>query len=375
MLRPGKPSLALLLVPALSLSLSAQAQQVHDSEKQSFQVTILADGLENPWSLAFLPDGRMLVTERAGRLNLLDADGGGKTVVQGTPAVASVNQGGLLDVVLHPDYADNGWIYLSYSKPGSDGHATALARGRLDGERLVDVETLFTASPGLSGGRHFGSRIAFDNNGYLFLSSGDRGDRDRAQDLGNYQGTILRLTDTGEVPADNPFVGHDHALPEIYSWGHRNPQGMILHPDSQEIWINEHGPRGGDELNIVRAGVNYGWPEVTHGREYHGPSIGPSEREGMEPPLHHWTPSIAPSGMAYYDGDAFPQWRGNLFVGALAHTHLARLEMDGEQVVHEEKLLDNAGWRIRDVRQGPDDYIYVLVDSNRAPLLRISPAD
>ncbi|MEX0730653.1 MAG: PQQ-dependent sugar dehydrogenase [Aquisalimonadaceae bacterium] len=360
----------------LSAALAGVATaQIHDSENHRFRVDILTDDLAHPWGLAFLPDGRMLITERPGRLQLFDPESGDRTSVEGTPEVAAVSQGGLLDVVLHPNHADNGWIYLSYSAPGDGGNATTVGRGRLRSDRLTDFEVLFTAAPRLGGGRHFGSRLVFDNDGYLYISSGDRGERDRAQTLDNHQGKILRLTDEGRVPPDNPLVGDDDALPEIYSWGHRNPQGMILHPETGKIWVHEHGPRGGDEINIVRAGSNYGWPKVTHGREYHGPEIGPDGMQGMESPIHHWTPSIAPSGMAYYDGDAFPEWRGNVFVGALALTHLARLELDGKAVTHEERLLDDAGWRIRDVRRGPDGYLYVLVDARRAPLLRLSPAD
>lgn len=362
---------ALLLISTFSC---VAQERVHDSEEHRFKVTILFDDLTHPWGLAFLPDGRMLVTERPGQLNLLDPADVSRTVIAGTPEVATVGQGGLLDVVLHPDFEQNGWLYLSYSAPGEEGSVTSVGRGRLQGERLADFEVLFTASPQLDGGRHFGSRMVFDNDGYLYISSGDRGERDRAQDLGNHQGTILRLTDDGRIPPDNPFVNRDGALPEIYTWGHRNPQGMILHPETGDVWIHEHGPRGGDEINIIHAGKNYGWPEATYGREYYGPGIGPGEMGGMEPPVHHWTPSIAPSGMTYYDGDAFPAWRGNLFVGALAQTHLARLELSGQAVVHEERLLDEAGWRIRDVRQGPDGYLYVLVDARQAPLLQLSPA-
>ncbi len=362
------------LVAALATGPSLAAAQVVESEEHRFRVQVVAEGFDHPWSVAFLPDGGMLVTERDGRLNRLDADGGSRAVIEGTPEVAATNQGGLLDVVLHPDFADNSWVYLSYARPGDGGNATAVVRARLDGDRLHDMQTLFVATPYTRGGRHFGSRLAFDRDGFLYISTGDRGERDRAQELDNHHGKIIRLTDDGQIPNDNPFLAEPGAQPGIYSYGLRNPQGMIRNPESGEIWINEHGPRGGDEINIIRAGLNYGWPRVTHGREYHGPEIGPDSMEGMEDPLHHWTPSIAPSGFAYYDGEAFPRWRGNLFVGALAGTHLARVVLEDGAVVHEERLLDDSGWRIRDVRQGPDDALYLLVDQRRAPLLRLTPA-
>ena len=366
-------SVALAAGAALAVHASMALGQVQEGEEHAFRVEVVAEGFSHPWGLAFIPGGGMLVTERSGRLNRLDADGGGRVEITGLPDVATGNQGGLLDVVLHPDFSDNQWVYLSYSKPGEGGAATAVGRGRLDGERLEDFEELFIATPYTGGGRHFGSRLAFDAEHYLYISTGDRGNRDSAQELDNHHGKIIRLTDDGQIPGDNPFLGQPDAMPGIYSYGLRNPQGMFLHPVTGEIWIHEHGPRGGDEINIIRAGLNYGWPKVTHGREYHGPEIGPDSMEGMEDPLHHWTPSIAPSGVAYYDGDAFPRWQGNLFVGALAQTHLARVVIEGEQVVHEERLLDDAGWRIRDVRQGPEGGIYLLVDQRRAPLVRLLP--
>ncbi|MCP1674042.1 glucose/arabinose dehydrogenase [Natronocella acetinitrilica] len=364
-----------LAIAALVAAAGIASAQTVDSEEHRFQVQVLAEGFSHPWGLAFLPDGRMLVTERGGRLNLLDANGNNRRTVEGTPSVATENQGGLLDVILHPDFEETPWVYLSYARPSSEGNATAVGRGLLDGEQLTDFEVLFVATPYTGGGRHFGSRMAFDEDGYLYISTGDRGQRDRSQELDNHYGKIIRLTDDGQIPDDNPFLDQRDAQPGIYSYGLRNPQGMIRHPETGEIWINEHGPRGGDEINIIGPGLNYGWPKVTHGREYHGPRIGPESMDGMEDPLHHWTPSIAPSGFAYYDADVFPAWQGNLFVGALAQTHLARLVVDNGEVVHEERLLDDAGWRIRDVRQGPDGALYLLVDQRRAPLVRLSPAD
>ncbi len=345
-----------------------------DSTRHGFNVEIVHEGLDRPWSLAFLPDGRMLITERPGRLLLLDADNEERTDIGGLPAVAAISQGGLLDVVLHPDFEENGWVYLSYAKSGAGGYTTAVGRGQLQGDRLTDFQELFVATPYVPGGRHFGSRLVFDGEGYLYISTGDRGQRDGAQALDSHHGKIVRLTDDGQIPGDNPFLDHGGAQPGIYSYGHRNPQGMILLPGTGEIWLNEHGPRGGDEVNRVQAGLNYGWPKVTHGREYHGPAIGPAEMDGMEPPLHHWTPSIAPSGMTYYHGDAFPEWQGAIFVGALAGRHLARLEFDGTRLVNEERLLGDRNWRIRDVRTGPDGYLYLLVDDGNAPLVRLTPA-
>lgn len=373
-----RPCLLPAATVALALALGVGcvvADERRDSEHHRFQVTVLTEELSHPWALAFLPGGDMLVTERGGRLVRLEEDGGGLTEIGGVPEVAVANQGGLLDIALHPAFSENRLVYLSYSASTNEGNATTIGRGRLQGDRLEDFQVLFQAEPATGGGRHFGSRLLFDHDGYLYVTSGDRGQRDLAQDPSNHYGTVLRLHDDGSVPDDNPLAGDGHGRPEIYTWGHRNPQGMILHPDTGEVWIHEHGPRGGDELNILRAGRNYGWPKVTHGREYHGPELGVTEMEGMEPAIHHWTPSIAPSGMAYYDGNAFPEWQGNLFVGALAMTHLARVELDGDKVVHEERLLNGDGWRVRDVRQGPDGNLYLLVDAGTAPLLRLSPAD
>lgn len=361
------------LLPALMSGVSLA--QTHDSERHRFTVDVLTDQLSHPWGLAFLPDGRMLITERQGRLQLFDPEDSTLTPIEGIPPVADAGQGGLLDVALHPDFRNNRWVYLSYSAPGDRGTTTAVGRGRLRGERLTDFQVLFSAAPQFDSQQHYGSRLVFDRDGYLYITVGDRRQRHLAQDPDTHTGSVIRLTDDGEVPDDNPFVGRPDARPEIFSIGHRNPQGMTLHPETGDIWVHEHGPRGGDEINILRAGGNYGWPETTYGREYHGPPIGPDSMPGMAPPIHHWTPSIAPSGMTYYTGDAFPQWRNNIFVGALALTHLARLELDGERVTREERLLDDAGWRIRDVRQGPDGYLYLLVDAGRAPLLRLSPVD
>lgn len=366
---------ALLTAVAVLGGVSACAGERNMTQSQaSLQVNTVTEGLEHPWGLAFLPDGDVLVTERPGRLSRVDTASGDRTPVRGVPAVAARGQGGLLDVALHPDFPDNHWVYLSYSEPGSGGSLTAVGRGRLRNDRLEAFEVIFRATPPADRAKHFGSRLVFDDQGYLFITAGERGARDNAQRLDSHHGKVIRLHDDGRVPADNPLIAERGAHPGIYSYGHRNPQGAIFHPPTGRVWVNEHGPQGGDEINILKPGANYGWPLTTYGEEYGGGYIGPGTMDGIEPPIHHWTPSIAPSGMLYYDGDAFPQWRGNVFVGALAHTHLARLVIDGEDVVAEEKLLQDRGWRIRAVAQGPKGDIYVLVDSGDAPLVRISPA-
>lgn len=370
------PRILLATALAAGIALPAQAvdeNTVHRSKHQAFQVETVAEGFSHPWALAFLPDGRMLVTEREGQLNLVEREGGKRTRIGGLPKITARGQGGLLDVAAHPRFAENNWVYLSYVAQGEGGFGTHVGRGRLDGTQLTDFEVLFRATPFTTTGQHFGSRLVFDGQGHLFISLGDRNERDTAQQLDNHNGSLIRLTEDGEIPNDNPFVGQDKALPAIYSYGHRNIQGMAQHPQTGQIWLHEHGPRGGDEINMPEPGKNYGWPVITYGKEYYGPSIGPAKKEGMEQPLHHWTPSIAPSGMAFYSGNAYPQWQGDLFVGALAQTHLARLRFDGTRVTEEERLLEKEGLRIRDVRQGPDGLLYLLVDTDKAPLLRLRP--
>jgi aldose sugar dehydrogenase len=348
---------------------------VIESQAHRFEAVVLAGDLENPWGLAFLPDGRMLVTERPGRLRVFEDGKGLSAPVSGVPEVAARGQGGLLDVVLHPDYAANGWIYMSHAVAHEGGARTAVSRARLDGGALRDLETVFVAKNPGSGGVHFGSRIAFGADGKLYVSVGERGNANQAQNPKNNNGTVLRLNDDGSVPSNNPFVGRDDALPSVFTYGHRNPQGMIRHPLRNEIWVHEHGPLGGDEINLLVGGANYGWPVVTFGRSYSGFPIGEgSAKAGMTPPLHHWTPSIAPSGMAFYDGDAFPRWRGNLFVGSLKFRYLARLVLDGTRVVSEERLIERDFGRVRDVRQGPDGLIYILTDEDDGQLIRLQPA-
>ncbi|WP_374690866.1 PQQ-dependent sugar dehydrogenase [Accumulibacter sp.] len=370
---PLLPALLLLFVAMSPLAASAE---VFASELQRFRLRIVSEGLEHPWGLAFLPDGRMLVSERPGRLRLIDASGRvDPEPVRGLPPIAAFGQGGLLDVALHPRYRDNGWIYLSYVGEGPGGYGTEVLRGRLQGKTLHAVQILFRMRPKSGGGQHFGSRLVFDRQGFLFITLGDRGEMQRAQRLDDHAGSVIRLHDDGRVPADNPFVGRAGALPEKFTLGNRNIQGAALHPDSGEMWAHEHGPQGGDEINLIRAGRNYGWPVITYGRNYgSGTPIGEgTARPGIEPPLHQWTPSIAPSGMAFYTGERFPHWRGNLFVGALRDQMLLRLQLDGPRVVHQEPLLKNAIGRIRDVRNGPDGFIYVLTDSARGVLARLEP--
>jgi glucose/arabinose dehydrogenase len=344
------------------------------SAQATFRVVEVVGGLEHPWAVAFLPGGDLLITERPGRLRIVRDGVLDPTPLDGVPEVYASGQGGLLDVVLDPDFASNRMIYLSYAAEGDDGAGTRVARARLGAAGLEDLEVIF-AGMTRNGGYHFGSRLGFDPDGFLFVTLGERGDDERAQALGDLAGKVVRLHPDGRVPADNPFVGRDDAAPEIFSYGHRNPQGLAVHPVTGRVWVEEHGPRGGDEINVVEAGVNYGWPVITYGRAYSGLAIGEgSAKEGMAQPLHYWVPSISPSGMAFYAGDAFPQWQGDLFVGALSGELLARLELDGEQVVEEERLLEGVLGRIRDVRLGPDGQLYLLTDESDGGLYRLEPA-
>jgi aldose sugar dehydrogenase len=347
------------------------------TEDYAVRLVTIVRGLEHPWGLAFLPDGRMLVTERPGRLRIVGADGKlDPNPVAGLPRVEEFGQGGLLDVALHPKFRENGLVYLSYAARGQGGVGTEVARGRLQGNQLVEVSTIFRAEPKSGGGRHFGSRLVFDRNGLLYITLGDRGEQDRAQKLDDHAGKIVRLTDDGRIPDDNPFRGKAAAKPEIYSLGNRNVQGAALHPQSGALWAQEHGPQGGDEVNIIRSGANYGWPVITYGVNYGiGTKIGEgTEKPGMAQPVWKWVPSIAPSGMAFYEGDKFPKWKGDLFVGALKDRLLVRLKLDGEKVVTEERMLRDALGRIRDVRAGPDGYLYLLTDSSDGALVRLEPA-
>lgn len=358
--------------------------EIHYAAGHNFRVVTVVDGLEVPWGMAFLPDGDMLVTERAGRLRIVRDGVLLPDAVPGVPEVFARGQGGLMDVVLHPDFASNRLVYLSYSKPIDDNSTTAVVRGRFENDRLNDVEEVFEADT--RGRGHYGSRIAFDADGYLFISVGERqvpsrGDLEAhpAQDLSNHHGVVVRLYDDGRVPDDNPFVGQEGALPEIWSYGHRNPQGLVIHPETGSIFVAEHGPQGGDEVNLIEPGNNYGWPVIGYGVNYgSGTAIHEgTRREGMEEPIHVWVPSIATSSMMIYTGDKFPRWHGNMFVTGLAGEQLARLIMEGDDIVQEETLLRGIG-RIRNVHQGPDGYIYVAIEDRRGgltPIVRLVPVD
>ena len=359
------------------------AERVSKTEHYTLRALSIVKGLYHPWSIAFLPGGRMIVTERRGTMRIVE---GGKLIdkpIEGLPLVAEHGQGGLMDVVLHPKYAENGWIYWTYNAGMPGEYGTELARGKLGGTRespmMTNVEVLFKMQPKSAAGLHFGSRIVFDRQGYLFITLGDRGDSpakgaaQRAQQLDDHAGKSIRLHDDGRVPADNPFVKTPGARPEIFTFGNRNMQGAALHPETGRVWAHEHGPQGGDEINILVAGSNYGWPVITYGANYgSGTKIGEgTSKEGMVSPLYYWVPSIAPSGMVFYTGNNFPKWKGNLFVGALAKTALVRLTLNGDKVVSEERLFDGKLGRIRDVRQGPDGNLYLLTDAVEGELIRI----
>jgi aldose sugar dehydrogenase len=349
------------------------------SEKTAFEVVEQVTGLEHPWSLACLPDGAMLVTERPGRLRRIGTDGRVSAPIAGLPKVFVDGQAGLLDVVVSPTFAEDRMVYLSFAEPSLRGNkaGTAVARGRLEGDALRDVEVIYRQEPKLSSGTHVGSRLVFDDAGHLFVTQGENRVAEAAQALDKLQGKLVRIWPDGRIPEDNPFVKRAGARPEIWSYGHRNMQGAALHPVTRRVWTSEHGPMGGDELNIPDAGRNYGWPVITHGIDYSGSPVKGSVGKaapGMQPPHHVWKVSPAISGMLFYSGKAFPEWKGDLFLGALAGSALIRLELDGDRVVHEERLLTGLHARIRDVREGPDGAIHVLVDEENGKLLRLQPA-
>ena len=381
--RSALSALALLLVVATPL---LGQERSYRSAYHDYRIVPVAEGLEHPWSLAFLPGGDMLITEQPGRLRLVRDGRLLPDPVEGLPEVHYVGQGGLLDVMPHPDFESNRLLYLSYSKPleGGEESTTAVIRGRLEGDRLADVEEIFEAN---SRGRgHYGSRLAFDGNGHLFVTVGDRqvpsrGDLEAhpAQDLSNHHGTVSRILEDGGIPSDNPFVDTVRAEPSIYSYGHRNAQGLEIHPETGEVWITEHGPQGGDELNLLEPGANYGWPVVGYGVNYRsGTAIHEGTmREGMVHPEHVWVPSIGTSGLLLYTGDRFPEWRGDFLAGGLSGQRLARLEMEDGEVVLEETLVPRLG-RVRDVVQGPDGYIYLVIDGDDdelTPVYRMEPLD
>ncbi|MDH3732529.1 MAG: PQQ-dependent sugar dehydrogenase [Gemmatimonadota bacterium] len=364
----------------------AAAQETYSSDLHDFRVVPVASGLEHPWSIAFLPSGDILATERPGRLRVIRDGRLHPDPIAGVPDVRARGQGGLLEVALHPDFETNRLVYLTFSKPNRGGSeaTTAVVRGRFDGHALSDLEEIFEAEAWSRGGNHFGSKLAFDRDGHLFVTVGDRGASPfelgdhPAQHLTNHQGKVLRLHDDGRVPADNPFVGQDSALPEIWSFGHRNLQGLAFHPETGDLWETEHGPQGGDELNLVRPARNYGWPVIGYGVQYGGRRIHDSpERAGMEQPVHYWVPSIATSGLLIYSGDRFPHWRGSAFVGGLSGAQIARVTLDGREAVSEETLLRGFG-RIRDIRQGPDGLIYLAIDTSGGSepgIVRLEPVE
>ena len=368
-----------LIVLAAGLLPVQAAAQTYPSEAGPLSVETIAIGLDHPWGLAFLPDGRMLVTERPGRLRIVARDGKLSSPVAGVPQVRASGQGGLHDVILDRDFTSNNTIYFCFAEPASGGGRTAMARAKLaegDAPRLGDVKVIFRQEGPLSSGGHYGCRIVQARDGNLFLTMGDHfTHRDEAQNLANHLGKIVRVTPDGAVPPDNPFVNRKDAKPEIWSYGHRNMQGAALHPASGKLWEHEHGPKGGDEVNIAVAGKNYGWPVIGYGVNYDGTKAHEATaKPGMEQPIKYWVPSIAPSGMAFYSADAVPAWKGSLFVGALAGQMLVRLTLDGEKVTREERLLQGLRERIRDVRQGPDGALWLLTDNGNGRLLRVTPA-
>jgi glucose/arabinose dehydrogenase len=339
--------------------------KIHESEVLKFRVETIVSGLQSPWGLEFLPKGDLLITERSGSLYRFSR-GKLSQPIKGLPPIKTGGQGGLLDIELHPNYEENGWIYISYSAFSEDkrnkGSNTAIVRAKLNGNTLTNQEVIFKGGPDINTSYHFGCRLEFDNEGYLFFSIGDRGNMNNAQNLSNDCGKIHRIKDDGSIPTDNPFVKFEGAMPSIYSYGHRNPQGLVLHPETKQIWSHEHGPKGGDEINIIRKGANYGWPEITHGVNYNGTIISPdTSKIGMEQPVIHWTPSIAPCGMTFVKGDRYPGWKNNILSGSLRFNHVNRSVTRGEKIIHQERLLEGIG-RVRNVEVSPDGYIYVAIE-------------
>lgn len=377
-MKSGLHSLMIAMLALLPLAACGQAADHQPpAQNSSFTLSVdtLAKGLEVPWAIAFLPNGDMLFTERKGSLRMIRNGELLAEEIAGVPEVKSRGQGGFFDIELHPNYEENGWIYFTFASPAKDGEEgsganTELIRAKLDGMSLTNVESLFKASPNYGKGHHFGGRIAFDEDGYLFLSVGDRGGRDEAQLLSTYRGKMLRFHDDGSVPEDNPFLDTEGAHPEIYSYGHRNPQGMAAR--GNQIWAHEHGPKGGDEVNLVQAGHNYGWPVITYGINYTGTIITEdTAKEGMDQPITYWVPSIAPCGMDFIDSDKYGDWNGDLLVGSLKFRYLVRCDMEGDEIVGQEILLENIG-RVRAITQGPDGYIYVGTEGP-GMILRLVP--
>jgi glucose/arabinose dehydrogenase len=364
---------------------AANNAQILETNDHRIRVVTIARGLSYPWSLTFLPDGSMLVTERPGRLRIIRNGVLQPEPIAGVPEVRAINQGGLMEVALHPNFAQNGLVYLTYSKagPGESSATTALHRARFDGRQLVEGRDIFVADAWSETNLHFGSRLAFGRDGMLYMTIGERNQRERAQNTNDHAGKILRLRDDGTVPPDNPFVGRAGYKPEIFSYGHRSPQGIAIHPETGQVWVSEHGPLGGDEVNIIQPGRNYGWPVITYGREYNGAVITEQPvREGMEQPRYFWVPAIGISGLTFYTADRFPAWRGHMFVGALSHLQiqLVRLQGTSPRVMERESILTPLRQRVRDVRQGPDGFLYIATDSDYSrrdgtgTILRIEPA-
>jgi glucose/arabinose dehydrogenase len=355
----------------------AVMSSVVHSRDHSFVVETVVDDLNRPWGMTFLPDQSMLITLRGGQLVWVSQDGQRQTEpVGGLPDIYAQGQGGLLDVALHPDGHYNRWVYVSLVAGTATRNSTELWRGQWNAEDKVleNTEQLFVSEPKLNNGLHFGSRIAFDQDGYVYVSLGERYRMNMAQDTANHLGSVIRLHDDGRIPEDNPFVKSRSGRPEIFSFGHRNVQGLVYDAQHDRLWAHEHGPKGGDELNILKAGVNYGWPEITYGIDYSGEIIShDTHRQGMAQPVAYWVPSIAPCGMTLYNGTQFPQWQGNLFIGALVQQHLRRVVLDGERVLEQEVLLKDLNERIRDVETGPDGYVYLLTDHSQGRLLRLRP--
>jgi aldose sugar dehydrogenase len=354
-----------------TLSTAVQATTL-TTEKTKLQIDTLTSGLNHPWGMAFMPDGSMLVTERNGTLQHVSADGKNKTPISGLPAIDARGQGGLLDVLLAADFTSSKQLYFSFSEPAGEENSTAVASATLNGDKLTNVKVIFSQQPKYDSKYHFGSRLVLDNSGKLFITTGDRGSqRDQAQKLDNHVGKVIRVNTDGSTPENNPYVSMPDARSEVWSYGHRNIQGAALHPQTGQLWTHEHGPQGGDEINIAQPGKNYGWPVITYGEEYGGGVIGTTAKTGLEQPLHYWVPSIAPSGMMFYAATLFNGWQNNLFVGSLKFGQLVRLELTDNKVSHEERIM--IGQRIRDVEQGPDGAIYLLTDSSDGEILRLTP--
>ncbi|MEZ5472137.1 MAG: PQQ-dependent sugar dehydrogenase [Marinicella sp.] len=362
---------------SITLLLLFNVFEANSANSHEIEVSTFADGLDRPWGMSFLPDGRLLVTEKIGHLRLIDTNGKASEPLANMIPVKFTGQGGLLDVTIDPDFDNHPWIYFSYTKAADNGHSrTAVGKAKLIDNQLQDVQQIWQQKQSEKGGYHYGSRLVFDRKGYLFVTLGDRNYRkDEAQDLKTHFGKIVRIDTHGQPAKDNPFIDNKDALPDIYSYGHRNVQGAYLHPETGELWANEHGPRGGDEINLIKAGKNYGWPKITYGINYNFTKITDhTELPGMEQPIHYWDPSIATSGMLIYTGGAFPNWQGDIFTGALKMKHLNRIKLnENNKVIYEERLLTDQNERIRAIAQGPDGLIYVATDSSEGRILKLSP--